>query len=286
MDEENKKKEASEIYLSDLIKIIYDLRKILYSSIAIITVISVIYALSLDRIYTSQLLMASSNATSSSPASSLASSLLGNQETISDNKVTLTEGLAILKSRQFIEKFVSENNFLPLLFKDDWDSIKNSWKTNPPPNLQDAFETILASLDFQDEKGLVYVSFESTDKEIVASLLNQMIFYLNSYTRKRAIINGEKNIAYLENEIRNNKLQSTNLAFNSIIEEQIQRNMITNGKEEYAFKVIDPARTPRYPSGPNRKLIVLIGFLLGIVMGSITCLIIYFYENNKPFLKE
>ncbi len=272
---------SSEIYLKDILKIIY-LDRFLFSIIVLIfSVVSIIYSLSLSKVYKSEILISlSQGSSSSSVASSLASTLLGSQDTSLDGSIGKSEALAILESRKFIEEFLKRNDYLPNLFKDDWDRSKGTWKNEEPPTIFDGYELILGSLDINEERNLIYISYKSYDKELTSTLLNDLIKTLNDVTREEAISLGIRNLQYLENQASKNKLQSTNLALSSIIEQQIQKNMLANGKKDFAFKIIDPARTPLYPFSPNRKLIVFLGTLLGTFLASIFILLKYSKNNN------
>ena len=51
-----------------------------------------------------------------------------------------------------------------------------------------------------------------------------------------------------------------------LIERQTQSVMLANTRQDFAFKIIDPAIIPIHPAGPNRKLIVIIGSMLGLIL--------------------
>lgn len=52
-----------------------------------------------------------------------------------------------------------------------------------------------------------------------------------------------------------------------IIEEHTKIITLAKVNDEYVLKVIDPAIAPEKPAKPNRKLIVLLGVILGAAMG-------------------
>ena len=65
-----------------------------------------------------------------------------------------------------------------------------------------------------------------------------------------------------------------------LMEQQTQNITLANVREEYAFKVIDPAVAPIFPAGPKRKLITFIGGALGIFFGTFLSLIVHFVKSN------
>ena len=58
--------------------------------------------------------------------------------------------------------------------------------------------------------------------------------------------------------------------------------MLANVREDYAFKVIDPAMVPKTKIKPQRRQIVIIGFFLGLIIGGI---IVLLRENKKALLE-
>ncbi|MND03148.1 hypothetical protein D3C83_228340 [compost metagenome] len=50
----------------------------------------------------------------------------------------------------------------------------------------------------------------------------------------------------------------------------MKNSMLANVRQEYAFRVIDPAKIPEERQWPNRVLIALLGFCAGLVAGTFT----------------
>jgi uncharacterized protein involved in exopolysaccharide biosynthesis len=52
------------------------------------------------------------------------------------------EGIALLKSRVLVEQFIRDEQLLPVLFADDWDSNRNVWTLDEEdvPTLRDAYD--------------------------------------------------------------------------------------------------------------------------------------------------
>jgi uncharacterized protein involved in exopolysaccharide biosynthesis len=61
-------------------------------------------------------------------------------------------------------------------------------------------------------------------------------------------------------------------ALYTLIETEIKKVMIAQGSEEYAFKVIDPARVAEEKSSPRRALITLVGAFAGLMLGIVIAL--------------
>ena len=83
------------------------------------------------------------------------------------------------------------------------------------------------------------------------------------------------------NEISKTNLSSAKQMLYRIVEQQTQSLMLANAREEYAFKVIDPARKPIHPSGPNRRITVVIGFVFGVFSSVFLTLLYHYFRNIK-----
>ena len=71
----------------------------------------------------------------------------------------------------------------------------------------------------------------------------------------------------------NKQIESTSLAdvqniFFRLIEEQTKTVMLANVSDEYLLTTLDPAVAPEMRSRPNRRLIVILGMMLGIFVGA------------------
>jgi uncharacterized protein involved in exopolysaccharide biosynthesis len=49
--------------------------------------------------------------------------------------------------------------------------------------------------------------------------------------------------------------------------------MLASVRQEYAFRVVDPAVVSEKPSWPNRPLFAVLGFALGLVVGTLVAVL-------------
>ena len=270
------------IQISDLIS---RYKILVISIIAAFTLGSLFYALSLDKYYRASILIVSDlqHQQSSSIAGLLGSLTVGSSGdlAIGSNNYNSEISLSILTSRSFLESYIEEKNLLPILFKENWISEQNAWLNNEPPTLLDGYESILNSISIDTKGSLITISVQWGDPELTSQLANGLIERVNEHIRNEVIEEGNESIFYLENEIKNTNLSSARQMLFRIVEQQTQNIMLANVREEYAFKVIDPANKPIFPSGPNRKLIVIIGFLIGVFSSVFLALAYHYYKNNK-----
>ena len=93
--------------------------------------------------------------------------------------------------------------------------------------------------------------------------------------RKVAVDEAKLAIEYLEKEVSETQSEELKLLFYKLIQSKIEKNMLAYSRDEYLFRVIDPAFIPEEHSSPNRLILILIGAILGIIFG----IIFIFYKE-------
>lgn len=182
------------------------------------------------------------------------------------------ELVATLESAALTEVFIRDNELLPILYSDLWDDVKKDWKSANPkkrPTLWKAERYFSHDIRFIEEdkkSGLIRLTVTWTDPELAASWANKLVAQVNAYLRGKAIEKSNANLAYLNTQLAQSSVELQRAIY-SLIESEIKQIMVARGSEEYAFKVIDPARVPEKKSAPKRAFIVLGGVLLGLLIG-------------------
>ena len=174
--------------------------------------------------------------------------------------------IAILKSKTLLYDFFTQNQLLPILFADDWDSKTKKWiEEDDPITLYKGYEYFvedILKLDKDINTGIVTLQIYWTDPKLAKQWANELVKKLNEYSTIQATNKSKKLISYLEGELTKvNVRERRDLLFN-LIEQEIQNLMLATSDEEYAFKIIDKAVIPEKKVRPKRAFI-LIGSALG-----------------------
>lgn len=184
------------------------------------------------------------------------------------------ESVQFLRSRFIVERFVNENNLMPILFAKRWDAAAKTWKADgkPPPTMGQAyilFNQRIRLVTDDRRSGLVSLAIRWSDRELCAKWANALTALANSELRARAIDESTRNIAYLNEELERTQQVERQQTILRIVESQIRTIMLAKGRVEYAFKVIDPAVVPdaRERIRPKRAAMTVMGFVLGGVAG-------------------
>jgi uncharacterized protein involved in exopolysaccharide biosynthesis len=195
------------------------------------------------------------------------------------------EALAVLKSRQFTEQFIIDRNLLPVLFPKLWDAKAGHWKVDEmhqptPSRAYRMFKKIRSIV--QEKKGsLITMDVDWTDRIAAADWANDMVRRLNLEMRQRAMTRADTAVGYLEKEFETTTAVATREAIGHLTEQQVKQRMLAAVTQEFAFRVIDPAKPPdrddRY--FPNRFLLVIAGPIVGLILG-ILCVLGYEAMKN------
>ena len=271
-----------EISLLELYSIILKKKVLIILITLSFSLSSIFYSLSLDKYYSASLLMmpAASSSQNSQGLSSLLTGLTSGPSIFGSAPKT-KEALAIFQSRLFIESFITREDLMPKLFYQSFDEEDLSWIPDEIPSLKDGYEKILSSLKINLDDSLITISLKSHDPDLAADIVNLMTKAVNNHIRDESIEESKRSISFLETEINKTNLSSSIEMLYRLIEQQTQTIMVANTRQDYAFKVIDPAVAPVHPAGPNRRIIVIISTFIGFLGSLLIVLVVNLFNNNR-----
>ena len=185
------------------------------------------------------------------------------------------ETIALLGSRDLSEEFIMENQLLPELFPDRWDSQRGDWQPGSedgPPGFGEAFKRFdqeIRRINVDAATGLVTLSIDHFDRVRAAFWANQLVSHTNERVRNSAILEANQSIEYLQAQLDKTNVVELQQSIYRLIEAQLQKIVLANVRQEYSFKVIDPAVIAEDGdiARPNRPLIVVVGLLAGAFIG-------------------
>ena len=183
------------------------------------------------------------------------------------------EALEYLRSRIFTSGFINRHALLPALFPKKWDARRGQWRDKKDiPTISEAvkkFSTNIRQIIEDRRTGIVTVAIIWSDPKMAADWANSLIADADAELRARAIAEQTRSIDYLEKEAQTTPDVDVRTTVYKVMESELKNAMIARTRDAYAFKIIDPAavRDRKDRDSPNRPLIVLMGFVLGIVIG-------------------
>jgi len=181
--------------------------------------------------------------------------------------------LAVLRSREFTEKFIRDKNLMPLLFESAWDAKEGKWKNpaDPPTYARGCrvFNTSIRTVSQDKRTTLITMHIDWHDRVQAAQWANELVERLNNEMRERAIAKATASVGFLTQELQTTPLLGTQEAINRLIEVQIRHRMMASVTHEYVFRVVDRAQVPDRidKTWPKGSILFPAGFLLGGVLG-------------------
>jgi uncharacterized protein involved in exopolysaccharide biosynthesis len=277
MDQESKPRfDDDEITFRDLLKEIRASKVLLCGLIAACTLAGVAIGLIVDREYeasTVLLPVTDDNTGRGGGLSALASQYSGLASLAGINLLGAASGkkdeaIAVLQSELLTERYIRDNNLLPVLYAKGWDPIAQKWRPTDPNKIPTLWK---ANRDFRKIRGIlddkkanmVVLKITWKDPKQAAKWANDLVTMTNSYLRDKAIQEAERNIAYLNEQAAKATVVEARKSIYSLLETEINKEMLARGRAEYALKVVDPAFVPEKPSSAGPVLLGLLGFGLG-----------------------
>lgn len=179
------------------------------------------------------------------------------------------ESLAVLRSREFTEAFITEEGLMPELFG----NRKFGGKEPTPARAYRYFDREIRAIGRDTRSGLITVQIEWRDPALAAAWANRLVERLNAEMRARAIAKTNASVGFLERELAATSIVDTRAAISRLMEAQINQRMLANVTEEYALRVVDRAMPPDEddPVRPRRLFLAVISAAVGFLIAVLIC---------------
>ena len=214
-----------------------------------------------------------------------------------------------MRSRGFIEEFISENNLAVEVFAaKGWDMASNQldidsdlydvgssqWVRDIPkgkvlvPSGWELFKKFSEMFSVSDDKktGMVSISVEYFSPQLAKEWVDRLVIGINQHMQSRKLEKVNINIQYLEAQIEKTSIAEMREVFYTIIEEQIKSKMLAEASPEYAFVTVSPAMVPEEKSQPKRALICILGTLLGGMLSVLWVLVRHYTRSTAVALGQ
>lgn len=198
------------------------------------------------------------------------------------------ESIAVLQSQDLTEAYIEKNNLMPELFHQKWDAQRKAWKTQSPkdmPTLWKAnqfFAKRVREVASDSKTGLLTLTISWRDPHLAADWANGLVATTNAFLRQKAITESERNIAYLYAEAAKTNVVEARQAIYAVLETEINRQMLARGTQEYAFRVLDPAKAPEKAAYPQKIVWGLMGTVAGMLLSALAVLVRFAWKGEDP----
>lgn len=196
------------------------------------------------------------------------------------------ESIAVLQSEALTEGYIRDNGLLPVLYPKQWDALRKRWNVSDPektPTVWKAtqkFKRSIANVSTDTKTGLVTLTIVWKDRQLAAKWANELVKKTNDYLRAKAIVEADRNIKYLNGEALTTDVVGVKTAIFSIMQNEINKEMLARGSDEYALKVVDPAVAPEEPYSPEPVMWILIGLFGGLLLSLVAAFLRVAWGKN------
>ncbi|MBN1983888.1 MAG: hypothetical protein JW795_20315 [Chitinivibrionales bacterium] len=183
----------------------------------------------------------------------------------------------ILESRTFHAEIVEKKNLIPIIFKDNWDSTKNSWKAEFIPPKSIISGGIVKSMLKTEIKKNGVMELKVTAKDSLASflILNAYLDYLDTYIRSNVQKDAKENKDYLESQLITIIDPLVRTKLQELIAKEVEKMMVVS---KQAFRVLDTVMVQK--SFKEKRLFPLIGAGAAFFLITIIVVLIHAFRSS------
>lgn len=274
---------GQELNLLDYWRVIWK-RKIFIVAVVLITVLATaVHSLYIKDIYQATAIIAPVSDEKSSGGLAILSQQFGGLPGISlPSSVSTSEIINLLKSNMIREKILEKYNLLPVLFPEGWnkENIKQGSKI---PTTWDGLRRLKAIIAINNniKENTISVSAEFNNPEMTAKLVNYLLTTLAEHMgseAKRAALTKRR---YLEEQLRSTSDPLIRQKIYNLISQQVETAMMSEMKEDFVFKVLDPPRVPDRRIRPERRQRVLLSFAVSLFIGIFLAFFLEYIKNLR-----
>jgi hypothetical protein len=173
------------------------------------------------------------------------------------------ETLAIIRSREFTEKFIADFDLQQELRQ---------------PTLAGAAQRFgeICRASFDEATGLVYLRIDWRDPVKAAAWIEAITSRVNAVMRERELRRSGTQVASLRSYIASSTGAEGRGQAARLLEYRLGRQMVASVSPDYALRTVDRAKPPdlRYGARPDRYVVAVLGAVLGLIAGIAVALIV------------
>jgi uncharacterized protein involved in exopolysaccharide biosynthesis len=250
--------------------------------VLIFTLLAVAYCLHAKTWYRAQVLMVAVQQDNSGSKMDQLSGGLGGIAAlagidITGNDAFKKESLARLSSRSFTYKFLTDEGMLPILYYKRWDAEHGRWKSTDPekqPTLERAFKMFndkVRTISEDRRTSVIKVTVDWIDPALARDWANKLVTKFNADARDVARDEAQRSLEFLNRELAKTEVLDMRQTINGLIENETRKSMLASVREQYAFKIIDPAFLPGKEGivWPKPVLLIVLAVVFGSLVGSL-----------------
>ena len=298
MEKDYSDSSGQEINLSEILRSLWASKLLIISITFLFALSSVIYAIKTPDKFTSTAILQVQSGTNNSNSSMSQFSGIASLAGISLPSGNTNKSYYVIEHLNSFDD-ISENLIAAVgydsskektLFDEKlFDVNSKTWVRDPSPERQkiptylEVHEKFIEQVDVSMDKksGYLKISFEHFSPNFSYNFVNLIINELNIVTREKDISESQAALDYLLNQLSSTEVANVRNSISLLINNQLEKLMLANVKEDYLISTIDAPFIPEINSYPNRPFIAIFGTLLGALLSIFFVLIKYYLNKRK-----
>lgn len=200
--------------------------------------------------------------TATSIGGTLASSLLGGARQADAASIVIV----MAQSPDFVRNFIAKFKIGGELFPNDWDQAAGRWKKPSPMLDERAVSSFQSRITInQDQNGLIDLKLRWSSPARAEEIERLFITEINNKEKSLTRSKAEANLAYLQKRLQRETIEEMRMTTASLAGKQLAQIMLSQGPGDYAVEVVAPPYASQFPIAPARKLITIMGAIIGFV---------------------
>ena len=297
-----------EIDLRELFYALLEGKWIIVSLTAFVSIVGVIYSLSLPNIYESKALLVPVNSSSGISGALGSYSGLAGLAGISlpsgCDKGNSAKAIQKITSLSFFENNILTNIYLPdLMAAKSWnsktntvsfneniyDTSSNTWigdYSDPMqkiPSAQKSYAVFKSKLNLivNTKTGFITLSIKHQSPFVAKQWAELVVNEVNAFYRQKDKSESEKAVSYLNQQISITGLSEIKQVIAQLLQEETKKLTLIEANQYYVFDYIDPPAVMEKKSEPKRALICILSALLGGMLSILLVLIRHYAIKQK-----
>ena len=298
-----------EIDLQEVFNVLLDGKWIIISLTTFVSIIGVVYSLSLPNIYESKAILVPANSSNSISGALGSYSGLAGLAGISlpsgDGEGNSAKAIQKISTLSFFENNILTNIHLPdlMAFK-SWspetntvaydESIFNnrsntwirdfSYPKQQIPSAQESFRvfnTQHLSISEDKKSGFIILAIKHQSPFIAKQWAELVVNEVNAFYRQKDKSDSEKAVSYLNQQISMTSLSEIKQAIAQLLQEETKKLTLIEANKYYVFDYIDPPAVMEQKSDPKRSTICILFALLGGILSILLVLVRHYAFREK-----
>ncbi len=269
-----------EINMIDYLRVIGKRKMLICYVIIVMVGLTVVASFVMTPMYEAKAVIAPAAKAGESSGASMLAAQLGISAPTSSN---MSEIVNLLKSNILREKLIKRYDLLPVLLRG-----KNLANKSDSQKMWMGIRYLQDRLKINSNQkdNSIQITMFYRDPKISADVVTWTLVELTDHMSNEARRVAETNKKYLEAQIDKTADPFIKAKIYALIAQQIETSMMAEVKENFAFKVLDPAKVPDRPASPKRIQMAIIAFIISLFVGLFVAFGKEYWENNRCNVKR